>query len=102
MNCPCYLKGQEDLLPNISAILAPILAVPRHLRAQPTSAVKSAAAERWALATSRHGKKSLQFSSTTFFNLTNSPVKDEDAFAQSAGSNGVQGAVPFRGSSRTQ
>ena len=39
LNCLNYLKGQEGQLPNIRTILATILTVPRHLRAQPTSAV---------------------------------------------------------------
>jgi hypothetical protein len=36
LNCLNYLKGQEGQLPNIRTILATILTVPRHLRAQPT------------------------------------------------------------------
>jgi hypothetical protein len=33
--CLNYLNGQEGQLPNIRTILATILTVPRHLRAQP-------------------------------------------------------------------
>jgi hypothetical protein len=36
LNCLNYLEGQEGQLPNIRTMLATILTVPRHLRAQPT------------------------------------------------------------------